>query len=250
MILKNSRDHYGTPKAAVEAQIASEWHSGADSADRIGCSASPPKPRERRLSEVLVSNHRPRMPPGMRDVRDVAPRAGTVPPRREPMPTQMTVAIREEKDITSKEPEDAAPRASAPEAPKRVLHPDVDINALKRAITQSLGTRPQNSSSTPRDIQKPISETGPERSESAPLASGPQKENVSIAHRPMSDPRESEKNGPTPVVRVIHLSDLNKTPPEKTQFPKRAEPAAGPKIDVAALRQAIGEVKKKQDEDR
>jgi hypothetical protein len=132
VIIKNSRDHYGTPKAAVEARIASEWRSGADGATGVAA-ANGERQRERRLSEALVPNYRAKIAPGMRDVRDVAPR--NVPA---PAPTQMTVAIREEKEEAPKEPEKIAPRESVPEAPRKVLHPNVDIDALKRAISESL----------------------------------------------------------------------------------------------------------------
>ena len=135
VIIKNSRDHYGTPKATVEARIASEWRSGADGAAGTAGSFAPraDQPRERRLSEALVPSHRVKTAPGMRDVRDVAPR--NVPA---PAPTQMTVAIREEKEEAFREPEKIAPRESVPETPRKVLHPNVDIDALKRAISESL----------------------------------------------------------------------------------------------------------------
>jgi hypothetical protein len=138
VILKNSRDHYGTPKAAVEARIASEWRSGADGAAGTAGSFTPKadQPRERRLSEALVPSHRVKTAPGMHDIRDVAPRSGAAGPR--PAPTQMTVAIREEKELAPKEPEKVIPREGAPDAPRKVLHPNVDIDALKRAISESL----------------------------------------------------------------------------------------------------------------
>jgi len=159
VIIKNSRDHYGTPKAVVDAQIAGEWRSDGGAA---AGAARTERSKERRLSEVLVSNRRPfsgapsETPTVTRNVRDVEPRMRSQNDAR-----PMTVAIRKEEERTVPEmpvgeilrpaaPEEpahevlrpsapqAVPQTVAPQAPKKVLHPNVDIDALKRAITESL----------------------------------------------------------------------------------------------------------------
>jgi len=131
VIIKNSRDHYGTPKSVVEARIASEWRSGAG--DATAAAARSDQQKEKRLSEVLVPNARTKSSPGVRNVRDVERRSD-----ESGMPAHMTVALREEKAAPPEEAVAPAPRAETPQAPKKVLHPNVDIDALKRAITESL----------------------------------------------------------------------------------------------------------------
>jgi hypothetical protein len=143
VIIKNSRDHYGTPRSEVEPRIAGEWRSGAS--DVIA--AKMEQQKEKRLSEVLGSGSRGKMASGgVRDVRDVE-RRPTVMGR----PTApATVAIREEKKSASEESEKSEkmpPRDVPPQGPKKVLHPNVDIGALKRAISESLGNRAKESSS-------------------------------------------------------------------------------------------------------
>jgi hypothetical protein len=135
VIIKNSRDHYGTPKAVVESRIASEWRSGASEA----VAAKVEQQKEKRLSEALVPNFRAKTAPGMRDVRDVERRdferrpAMAVRPPMRPAPV-----FREEKKGAAMEPEKSAPRADVPQVQKKILHPEVDIDALKRAISESL----------------------------------------------------------------------------------------------------------------
>jgi hypothetical protein len=131
VIIKNSRDHYGTPKSVVEARIASEWRSGA------GDATAPPtarneQQREKRLSEVLVPNTRVKTAPGIRNVRDVERL------NDQARPAQMTVALHEAKETAPKEPAGTVSPAAVPQVAKKVLHPNVDIGALRRAITESL----------------------------------------------------------------------------------------------------------------
>ena len=146
VIIKNSRDHYGTPKSVVESRIASEWNmeGGAAGAAKIE------QQKEKRLSEVLVPNARTKTAPAARNVWDVEPRRAAMGgPEAKPM----TVAIREGRKtspqaVPQREPAHDAPRVAveapqisptpqAPQGPK-VLHPNVDIDALKRAINESL----------------------------------------------------------------------------------------------------------------
>ncbi len=90
VIIKNSRDHYGTPRSVVESRIASEWHmeGGAAGAARME------QQKEKRLSEVLVPNLRTKTVPSVRNVRDVE-RRNTV---TGPGPAPMTVELQEEEE--------------------------------------------------------------------------------------------------------------------------------------------------------
>ncbi|MGB7957770.1 MAG: type IV secretion system DNA-binding domain-containing protein [Minisyncoccia bacterium] len=170
VIIKNSREHYGTPKAVVEAHIASEWRVGGSEAP--ASRSAEPQQRGQRLSEALVPNSRMKAPPGVRNFRDVR----DVEPRRAPMAEvkPVTVKVPEERKapqqvasqqavpdpIRSDKAGQSASEASehrmeqepvrdvprilsvlpreAPQGPRKVLHPNVDIDALKRAINESL----------------------------------------------------------------------------------------------------------------
>ena len=118
----------------MRRDIASEWHVGGSEAPTP---RGPEPQRGQRLSEALVPNPRPKTAPGMRDIQGAPRRPAAAWPVSRP-PSHMTIAIREEKETTPREPEKAAPREDAPLAPKKILHPEVDIDALKRAITESL----------------------------------------------------------------------------------------------------------------
>ncbi len=135
VIIKNSRDHYGTPRATVETRIAGEWRSSASDA----VAAKVHQRQERHLSEVLTPNLRPKTAPGTQDLRDVKQGSAARPA------VHMTVAIPEKKESIPKEPEENIPRTDAPQVQKKVLHPEVDIEALKRAITESLKKKNGNS---------------------------------------------------------------------------------------------------------
>ena len=107
--------------------------------------------KEKRLSEVLVPNARTKTAPAARNVWDVEPRRAAMGgPEAKPM----TVAIREGRkniaagcpsagtgdDASSRvavEAPQISPTPQAPQGPK-VLHPNVDIDALKWAINESL----------------------------------------------------------------------------------------------------------------
>lgn len=135
VIIKNSREHYGTPKSVVETRIASEWHSGAGT----GTAANTEQRKEKRLSEVLVPNSRLKMAPSVRNVRDVERRPAAPEPTPRAMP-HMTVALPEAKvkEIVPTEAAENVPHSDFLPAQKKVLHPNVDIDALKQAITASL----------------------------------------------------------------------------------------------------------------
>ncbi len=135
VIIKNSRDHYGTPRAAVEARITGEWRSGPGDA----VAAKVEQRKEKRLSEVLIPNaHAKPMMPGVRNVRDVErrPFVRSAPPVQAQAPAQTMVPQMKREII----PPDMPEHESRPEAQaqKKVLHPNVDIEALKRAIAESL----------------------------------------------------------------------------------------------------------------
>jgi hypothetical protein len=154
VIIKNSREHYGTPKAVVEAHIASEWHVAGSEAP---ASRAPMEQRGQRLSEALAPNFRMKSSSGARNFRDVR----DVEPRRAPMAEAkpMTVRVPEERKIppqvapqravssepsAEQEPVRDIPKVlsvlpqQASQGPRKVLHPNVDIDALKRAINESL----------------------------------------------------------------------------------------------------------------
>ena len=148
VIIKNSRAHYGTPKSIVEAKIAEEWNTKGAAAAGAERAA---RQNERSLSEVLVPGRAMPQRPArrMQDVarhngNDSAPRGITVSLQEKkedrPTPVAPAVALPVTPSPTISVPVTIpAPMAeTAPQAPKKVLHPNVDIDALKKAIAESL----------------------------------------------------------------------------------------------------------------
>jgi hypothetical protein len=232
VIIQNSREHYGTPRAAVEAYITGEWRSGpshtAPKADQR---------HEKRLSEVLTPGpHLRQAPSGARAVavRDVEVRppvaAHPVVLRQEPHPA---VAPVHDGGPAARTDHDRADAGSN----RKVQRPSVDIDSLRRAIRQSLKSNDDGSDY------------------------GQEKKDVAVQKKPapsaaVSEPAPSaERSGGT-----LHLSDLAKMPPPRkedgSRHPLRSvkmtedqheKPAAS--RNLAALRNAIQNVKKRQDED-
>jgi hypothetical protein len=290
VIIKNSRDHYGTPKAAVESQIASEWRNDAGVASALRAE----KGKERRLSEVLVSNPRSGTPPPLiaRNVRDVEPRSKTQEDAR-----PMTVAIPKEEERAAQKapPITEILRGTAPQAPKKVLHPNVDINELKRAIAESL-KKPKdaaaeaderNRENTQKDIaalpvrlavrNDPARPAPSERPSIDAATASAKPESGSYSAPEVSEPRSDDRRGNSPTPAADRSSDtrngnergaVSERPPQAA-MEKRvpdgknlnyhgtgAVPHAAahrenaPKIDITMLRKAIGDVQKMQSDQK
>lgn len=192
IIIKNTREHYGTPRKIVEERIASEWQANSDTAinEKLG------RRDERPLAQVLRpdgprpprSQYSSPRPPSSSPRPSGAPsgapspaapsasRSSPPPARQAPAPSAPAPAAkparekvvgapsmpRAVKDMDVAElPEGEAaevwvskeaagqprPAASAPEpapgspsapAPKQFVRPKVDIEELRRSITESL----------------------------------------------------------------------------------------------------------------
>lgn len=164
VIIKNSRERYGTPKAVVESRIAGEWLAKSDSAidEKIG------RRDEKRLSEVLrpgggrpYSAGRPQTPPmggssysptsrTPRRVQDVEPQNGARPMDRETRP------------VPARPSEGSAP-SLRPASPKPVeAAPSGTTDAPREARTVTL--RPSSSSAdidtTKMDAEKDVVQQG------------------------------------------------------------------------------------------
>ncbi len=267
VIIKNSREHYGTPKSVVETQIASEWRSGPGNVS----ATRPERQQEKRLSEVLGPGARQRKASDVRNVRDVEPRPTVA--LRAAVPVVQT-----EKDPVPEKTAGDDPRANIDQPSKKVMHPNVDIDALKQAIHHSLEARSKNTGSVSAQTA-----TGSARAENTRIV------RVPVSETPPEEPgqkKEEELQG-----GMMHLSDLSKLPPKEkhgivthnddrekgdheeetdTNQSHDAKSAAiassededpnasndasrttqqnnsGSKIDISALREAIGEIQKKR----
>jgi hypothetical protein len=266
VIIKNSREHYGTPKSVVEAQIAQEWHS-ADVP-----SARPPQQREKRLSEVLGPGARQRTAPDVRNVRDVEPRPAAT------LRAVVPVDQEEKGSVPEKAGGNDSP-VDSDQVRKKVPHPNVDIDALKQAIHHSLEVRSKGAGSVSGQTS-----TGDARAENIRVV------RVPVSETPPEEPgqkKEEELQDGT-----MHLSDLSKLPlkekhgivtynddrkkgdneeegtdtdqghdaksaaiassededPNAQNDTSRASQQnnSGSKIDINALRKAIGEIQKKR----
>ncbi len=123
VIIRNSRQRYGTPRAIVEQRIAGEWE--ATSEDMIKEKTG--RRDERHLSEVLRSDASPPMRARPRfDAPKPTTGAPYSPPRTPPQP------------VASQPATPTQPKPAAPSAPKQFPKPNVNIDELRRAIHESL----------------------------------------------------------------------------------------------------------------
>ena len=218
-IIKNSRAHYGTPRATVEAHITGEWRSGAPDA-----AAKADRQHEKRLSEVLVPaaerSHPPirtpaGQPAGVRDikVRDVEMR----PPIRSVPQAPAAPAVR-------REGAEVAPGTGSGDGKRPQQRANIDIGALRRAIHESLEKQGQDHPS------------------------------ATAARNPKQEAAQASPGEP----KTLRLSDLAKMPaPQKPESsrkdggdaPVREPQEGGATRDVTALRDAIRNIKKRQDTD-
>ncbi len=161
VIIANSRQKYGTPRSVVEAKIAGEWETQSDVViqEKIG------RRNEQPLSSALRTDmpaRMPRAPGGSQQNRPYNDRperrmpqmqqSQARPQQAQPQPQlQMQVPAEEGKS----QPESAPisrPRPTPPPIrhkeeitePKRVPKPNVDIDALRRAISESLKRQNEN----------------------------------------------------------------------------------------------------------
>lgn len=164
VIIKNGQQKYGTPRRVVNEHIAAEWAARSEEAsgnkmERRG---------ERRLGEVLrpspdgaprrddrPRDYQPRAPrnePSRPPSRDTAPMRPPREPQQEvvsatnaeeeggyvQLPKRVPTA-RVEAPIAKEAPQESSPQEmQAPKQPKNFPRPNVDIDALRRAINDSL----------------------------------------------------------------------------------------------------------------
>ncbi|HVM76545.1 MAG TPA: type IV secretion system DNA-binding domain-containing protein [Candidatus Paceibacterota bacterium] len=191
VIVSNSQQHYSTPRSVVEAKIASEWESQSEQVieEKIGRrnerplsqalrgeprSAGPRAPRPPRpspASSVLPPReaHPIAQPVEVKpmeanpivakpiEAKPIEPsRARPVPPpirRREPSePASETVVQKSQTDPT--ETPMAAAAAAKPATPKHFPRANVDIEALRRAISESLRKQNEETEAQEREAQK------------------------------------------------------------------------------------------------
>jgi Type IV secretion-system coupling protein DNA-binding domain len=145
VIIRNSQQRYGTPRAIVEQRIAGEWASTSDDIvqEKVG------RRDERRLSEVLRSDGAPprrrstpegtsrpastgpapSANPAHSRPRPVQPQESSAPkPQPQPQPPATPVSQVAQKSVTPQ----------APSAPKQFPKATVNIDELRRAIHESL----------------------------------------------------------------------------------------------------------------
>lgn len=123
VIVKNSSEHYGTPRKVVEEKIASEWQTTGETiiAEKVG------RQGERPVGEVL----RPREPqfPRERPGSSQFPRRDEKPMGERPHPLQ-----------PSQEPQFPRER---PLPPQQRQKPAINIGELRQAISESLSKKPE-----------------------------------------------------------------------------------------------------------
>jgi energy-coupling factor transporter ATP-binding protein EcfA2 len=160
IIIKNTREHYAVPRAIVDERIASEWNGQSDAIinEKIG------RRDEKPLAQVLrPAAPRPDVSHGeMRPRSDVGARDRSAPPLHPSTPASASSSVPFSRPV-SKAPElgpsvkiadqktsssdsiptptqvsvSAPPQTSAP-APKQFVRQKVDIEELRRSITESL----------------------------------------------------------------------------------------------------------------
>jgi energy-coupling factor transporter ATP-binding protein EcfA2 len=168
IIIKNSQEHYATPRKVVEERIASEWQTNSDTV----INEKMDRRNERPLAQVLR--------PGGGEARSGAAGSGPRPPRTNPpgpssmyprpsssspltSPASQTslsadlrtsslvvVSAKNEKPAEIKSPASSAispastdavsaeATPTAPATPKQFMRPKVDIEELRRSINESL----------------------------------------------------------------------------------------------------------------
>jgi hypothetical protein len=275
VIIKNSREHYGTPKSVVESQIASEWRSGPGNAP----AARPERQQEKRLSEVLGPG-RSRTAPDVRNVRDVERRP--VAAAQEPLRPAVAAVQEEKRSVPEKAPENNS-HADGDQIKKKVMHPNVDIDALKQAIHHSLEARSKNTepgftlagaknagTENVHVVRVPVIETTPAGSKDiatqkeeqglqdgamhlSDLSKLPQKEKHGIAAHNNDRNNGNDEGGEAGADQghraepVTIASSENEYPDVSNNTPNATQQNnSGSKIDIDDLRKAIGEIQKKR----
>ncbi len=214
LIIKNSRERYGTPRTAVEAHITGEWRGGADAA-----AERTDRQNEKRLSEVLGPAPRGRAS-GPSAVRNIKVRYVELrEPAREPAASEH---VRPAPPISGKTPQQRTvePAAGSKKQPQRA---SVDIGALRRAIHESLEKQGQTDAASAPDRNTELAAV------SAPGSEGSKTMSLSdLAKMPAPQKQESSRKDPDVA-------------------PASGGPETSKNID--ALREAIRAVKKKQETD-
>ncbi len=145
VIIRNSEQRYGTPRAVVEQRIAGEWETTSEDIiqEKMG------RRSERRLTEVLrpdapTQKRRPRFDAPAHAAMPTAPQtqenrsdkpAQSSPPRPAVPPPEIP-AVRSAPSVGA--PSSTPPSKARPAAPKQFPKPAVDIEELRRAIHASL----------------------------------------------------------------------------------------------------------------
>ena len=124
VIIRNTRDHYATPRAVVEQRIAGEW--SATSEDMIHEKLE--RREERRLSEVLR--------PGAEPLKTRPRFDGNGEPARPPA-SAPAVSVKPA-PVQSAAEKKTAPAAPKPLAPRQFPKSNVNIDELRHAIQESL----------------------------------------------------------------------------------------------------------------
>ena len=190
VIIKNSRERYGTPKAVVESRIAGEWLAKSDVAinDKID------RQGERRLSEVLRPAAGMAMRPGMS--RTSPPASRPMQPPYAPVSTRLPVAPAAASSMPS--PASAAPSQNLP--PQRRME---DVQRQGPSEGQRLQPSPQLRYEGNRPVIRPSSR--PE------IRIDPRPEIKKPFERPAGGSREEflieNENLPTPTTRGASSSD-------------------------------------------
>lgn len=153
VIIKNSKERYGVPRAVIEAKIQKEWESGES---EIMNKAQ--RRDERSLSDVLSPRERSERPFRPQYPRPTAPREEYRPPHQEyrpprrdesrpgpqhedtrPRPTHEEMRPRPPREENRPARENMPPRPEfKPRAPYEKPKPHVDVDALRKAIGESL----------------------------------------------------------------------------------------------------------------
>ena len=169
IIIKNTREHYGTPRKIVDARIASEWQANSDTAinEKIG------RRDEKPLAQVLrpSASHadgrsiRPSVPPSISraHVSSPLPVSTSQPVDSRPSistPAESVVRTPDHKPAHVSETISVPPSVPSAPAPKQFIRQKVDIEALRRSINESL--KKQSESETPSQDSAASVEKKPE----------------------------------------------------------------------------------------
>lgn len=208
IIIKNTREHYGTPRKIVEERIASEWAQESDTAisEKLG------RRNERPLSQVLRADGRP-------NVQRAAPRfaapQGAFPPAGPSAPNSAPLS--------------APPsERSASGAGTRTFRESSEAPRSAPAPREYSAPRPEAHQQQPQPLQQPVPPTERSHPESRPPFQSPE--------RPMAD---AERDRHMNVVRprsgssAVAQESLPRTSPGRESF---AEKQSGRPVRSEAIR--------------